>query len=146
MLQAHLSKHAHLCVEKWKAETLWEIQNLLLIFFLPINSEGLEYKNGSGKEHVCAGQPQLGEVSGRVWPLQGFLKALSTATAKPKRRVCLQAFLTRGCLSHSRGKARPGALSTHSRSFWMLLGPQVALKFLPAYYYALPTDSVLQQI
>lgn len=66
MLQAHLSKHAHLCVEKWKAETLWEIQNLLLIFFLPINSEGLEYKNGPGKEHVCAGQPQVGEVSVRV--------------------------------------------------------------------------------
>lgn len=81
-----------------------------------------------------------------IWLLQGFLKALSTATAKPKRRVCLQAFLTRGCLSHTRGKAHPGALSTHSRSFWMLLGPQVALEFLPAYYYALPADSVLQQI
>lgn len=42
---------------------MWEFQNLLLIFFLPINSEGLEYKNGPRKEHMCAGQPQLGEVS-----------------------------------------------------------------------------------
>lgn len=103
-----------------------------------------------GKNTCVQGSHSWGRSPVRVQvvirSLQVYLKALSTATVTLKRRVCLQAFLTQAFLSHARGKALPGDPSTCSRSLWMLLGPQVALEFLPAYYYALPADSVLQQI
>lgn len=77
--------------------------------------------------------------------LQGLLKALSTATARPES--LLAGFPpTKAFSVMLEAKLSTGAVSTHSSSLRMLLELLVALDFIPAYFYALPTDPVLQQI